>query len=327
MPSLLFLECHLDVCERFAVGDGLGTDFSLFEGRRVTEALAAILCVNFIISSGFVKTSGVWLLTSQGVGEQWMPFMVAVLFFPYLCYRCGCWSSCHLPSPEDQIARPAPRVRMTPADCKALFIRYAPGLILLVAVYLVLTVVRDLRDNFAVEIWKELGYGGKTAILTTAEVPIALFSLLAVGALMFVRSNFKAFWLNHALGIAGALLLIGSTFLFQGGFISGLIWMIIFRIWFVFALYFVQRRAFRPTPGQFSGKRECRFFDVHGRLYRIPGQCSGNAVAQFRSRGGKLAEFLHQTLLSGRWNLFVAQPVVMAVFSAEKTILAIIIIF
>ena len=40
------------------LGMAWGVVFSYLEGRRVTELLAAILCINFILSSGFVKTVG-----------------------------------------------------------------------------------------------------------------------------------------------------------------------------------------------------------------------------------------------------------------------------
>lgn len=207
------------------LGMAWGLIFSYLEGRRVTEALAALLCINFIVSSGFVKTAGKWLINTQEISEQWMPFWAALLFLPALLVCL--WILEHLPPPTaaDQSQR-APRQRMTPAECRTLFLRYAPGLVLLVCIYLLLTMVRDVRDNFAVEIWTELGYGGQAAILTTAELPVALFSLLAVGALMFVKNNFRALWFNHAFTAAGALFLAGSTFLFQNGALSPLTWMI-----------------------------------------------------------------------------------------------------
>ncbi|MFN0036721.1 MAG: DUF5690 family protein [Saprospiraceae bacterium] len=207
------------------LGMAWGLIFSYLEGRRVTEALAAMLCINFIISSGFVKTTGKWLLATQDVSEQWMPLVAALLFLPALLLCL--WVLEHLPPPSDaDKAHRAPRQRMSPTECRALFLRYAPGLILLVGAYLVLTIVRDLRDNFAVEIWNELGFRGQAGILTTAEIPVAIFSLLTVGAMMFVKDNFRALWLNHGLTLVGAVLLAGSTFLFQKGQISPVMWMV-----------------------------------------------------------------------------------------------------
>jgi hypothetical protein len=207
------------------LGMAWGLVFGYLEGRRVTEALAAILCVNFILSSGFVKTVGKWLLNTQGVHENWMPLVVAMLFLPVLL---ACiWVLEHLPKPsEADQAQRSPRIKMSPQACKTLFIRYAPGLILLIGTYLILTMIRDVRDNFAVEIWDQLGYKVQASILTTAEIPVAVFSLIAVGALMFVKNNFQALWLQHAMAILGAILLFGGTFLFQKGLISPLVWMV-----------------------------------------------------------------------------------------------------
>jgi hypothetical protein len=55
------------------LGMAWGVVFGYLEGRRATEALAAMLCVNFIISSGFVKTVGKWLIQVQGIQNSEMP--------------------------------------------------------------------------------------------------------------------------------------------------------------------------------------------------------------------------------------------------------------
>lgn len=201
-----------------------GIVFSYLEGRRNTEVLAAALSINFIISSGFVKTVGRWLLDS-GISEWWMPVMAGLLFAPLLLLSV--WLLERLPKPSDaDIASRAPRPSMTATDRRTLFLRYAPGLLLLTGVYLLLTIVRDVRDNFAVEIWADLGYAGNSALLTTAELPVAILTLLGIGGLMVIRDNFKAFQMNHALSLAGALLLALSTLVFQYGQLSPLIWMI-----------------------------------------------------------------------------------------------------
>ena len=207
------------------LGMAWGLVFGYLEGRRVTEVLAAVLCVNFIFSSGFVKTIGKWLLNTQGVPDMWMPFVAGLLFLPPLL---GCiWLLEHLPMPDARDrAQRAERTPMTAADRSALFRRYAPGLVALMAIYLVLTIVRDVRDNFAVELWSELGYGGQPSILTTAELPIAALCLIIVSAMMLVGDNFRALWLNHALTLGGAALLAGSTALFQNHLLSPVLWMV-----------------------------------------------------------------------------------------------------
>ncbi|MBK7937335.1 MAG: hypothetical protein IPJ82_09705 [Lewinellaceae bacterium] len=209
-----------------SLGMAWGVIFSYLEGRRVTEMLAAFLCANFIFSSGFVKTAGQWLLTRQGISEQWMPFVAAMLFFPLLLL--GLWMLEHLPPPSQaDVAQRSARVRMLPEERKTLFFKFAPGLVTLVGIYLVLTIIRDVRDNFAVEIWNELGFGGRASILTAAEAPVAVFSLLVVGGMIFVKNNLYAVWLSHAMILLGGVVLFGSTLLFQCGIISPVFWMVL----------------------------------------------------------------------------------------------------
>ena len=215
------------------LGMAWGVVFSYVEGRRVTEMLAALLCINFIVSSGFVKTVGKWLLVNAHISAFWMPFTAGMIFLPLLLVCV--WLLEHLPPPSDsdQLAR-SPRSSMNREQRLSLFRRYWPGLILLVVVYLALTVVRDVRDNFAVEIWTELGHGNQPSILTTAEIPVALLVFAGVGLLALVKNNFKALWLYHALLIGGAILLLVATVLFQRGLLSPVLWMILSGIGIIF---------------------------------------------------------------------------------------------
>lgn len=210
----------------FPLGMAWGVVFGYLEGRRVTEALAALLCINFILSSGFAKTVGKWLMLGQGISEFWMPFTAGMLFLPALLLCV--WLLEHLPPPstEDQAQR-SQRQAMTAGERKVLFLRYAPGLLLLVGIYLALTVLRDVRDNFAVEIWAELGFGHQPGVLTTAELPIAAVVLSAIGAMALIKDNFRALWLHHSILIGGAVLTIISTWLFQAGALSPMMWMIL----------------------------------------------------------------------------------------------------
>ncbi len=210
----------------FPLGMAWGVVFSYLEGRRVTEALAALLCINFIISSGFVKTVGKWLILEKGISEFWMPFAVGMLFLPLLLICL--WLLEHLPPPsEADKEQRSERLVMNSGDRKMLFLKYAPGLLLLAAIYLILTIIRDVRDNFTIEIWTELGLGNQPALLTTAELPIALLVLISVGAMSFISDNFKALWINHAIFIGGAGLTITATLLFQNGVLSPIPWMVL----------------------------------------------------------------------------------------------------
>ena len=116
---------------------------------------------------------------------------------------------------------------MTGRERAAFLQAYAPGLILLVLSYVLLTAFRDFRDNFAAEIWAGLGYGGEAGIFSASEIPVAIIALGAMAAVIVVRDNLKALMVIHALVGAGFLLLGAATMAFQADLISPLAWMIL----------------------------------------------------------------------------------------------------
>jgi len=202
-----------------------GLVFSYVEGRRASEALGAILCASFILSSGVVKSVAI-LLLQAGIPELWMPAATGLVFVPLLLLSL--WQLERLPPPDarDEAERTV-RVPMRRAD-RARFLR-AHGLpmVLLVAGYVLLTALRDFRDNFAVELWTSMGFGGEASVYSESELPVAAIALGVLAALMLVRDNLRALLAMHGAIIAGALLLGLSTAAFQAGWLAPLPWMIL----------------------------------------------------------------------------------------------------
>ena len=202
-----------------------GLVFSFIEGRRLTELLGAILASSFIVASGMAKSVGKWLLNDVSVPEMMMPFYVGLLFTGPLLLGCYMLSRIPPPDARDTASR-SERTAMTPADRRTVMKQYGPGLVLLIAVYILLTVLRDFRDNFMVEIWKEQG-DDDAGILTAAELPVAFGVLLFIGLMFAVKNNLRAFRLNLWM-VAGGCGLSGlSGLLFRGGLIDPLAWMIL----------------------------------------------------------------------------------------------------
>lgn len=201
-----------------------GLVFGFLEGRRTSDALGAGLCASFIVASGAVKTVGKWVL-GWGVTEVWMPVTTGALFFlPMLGFV---WLLAQVPPPtaDDE----ADRTHRQPMDASArreFFGRFAPGLILLIVAYVLISAYRDFRDNFARELWDALGYEDAPSIMTTAELPVAFGALLAVGLVMLSRSSRRALWVVHGLLALGSVLILGSTVLFQAGALGAAPWMI-----------------------------------------------------------------------------------------------------
>lgn len=203
-----------------------GLVFGYVEGRRTSEILAAILCASFIVSSGIVKSVGLWLMTSFQIGEYWMPAATGLIFFPLLVVAVIGLAQLPPPTAEEQAERMA-RPPM-PAAARRAFLRdYGPGVTFLVLAYVLFTAIRDFRDNFAAELWAELGYAGVSSVFTASEAPIAVATLVILGSLVLIRDNVRALMAVHAIVLAGAALIGLSTFAFQQGWLSPLAWMIL----------------------------------------------------------------------------------------------------
>jgi hypothetical protein len=201
-----------------------GFVFSYLEGRKATELLAGALSVSYIVSSGAVKTVGKEVL-ALGVDPYWMPMLTGCLFLPFFFLAVKLLSLIPPPTVEEEFLKTKRRA-MTNQERKDFFLRYAPGLCCLVVFFMFLTAFRDFRDNFAREIWQELGFGHSSLVFTVAEIPIALAVLLILGLLMLVRNNERALLITHLLIISGSATIVLSTFLFSSQMISPEAWMI-----------------------------------------------------------------------------------------------------
>ena len=202
-----------------------GVVFSYLEGRRLTELLGAGLSASFIIASGVVKSVGEWVTVRLHFSEFAMPFITGLFFAIPLVVSVFFLDCIPPPTAEDEKLR-TKRAPMNGHERKAFLNNFYIGIILLVTTYMFLTIFRELRDNFSAEIWKSLGYGNDPAIFTLAELPVALFTLLSLALITFVRSNYKAFNIILLIIFTGFVLIIASTLLFSANLIGGKVWMI-----------------------------------------------------------------------------------------------------
>ena len=202
-----------------------GVVFSYLEGRRFTEVLGVVLCSSFILSSGAVKSVGLWTMKVRDISEFWMPAVTGALFlFPVLMFAF-LLEKIPPPTPEDKELRKERRP-MNREDRRKTIVRFFVPLLVLVFFYVCLTVLRDFRDNFSREIWDTVGYAGNVSIYTLSEIPVALFVLLIIGLFVFIKDNYQAFLSYHYLLLAGSILLGLCTLLFQAALIGPVPWMI-----------------------------------------------------------------------------------------------------
>ncbi len=201
-----------------------GLVFGFLEGRKSSELLGAGLSASYIVASGAVKSVGKWIL-DLGYSENWMPVIAGLLFAPLLVVAVYFLKQIPSPTAEDERLR-MHRGPMHKSQRREFFGRFAPGLVSLTLLYMLLTAYRDFRDNFAREIWDAVGYGEQPAVFTIAELPIALFVLVALALLMRIRTNSLAVSAIHGIMFLGTAMIGLATLGFQSGLISPLWWMI-----------------------------------------------------------------------------------------------------
>jgi hypothetical protein len=88
-----------------------------------------------------------------------------------------------------------------------------------------LTIIRDYRSNFASNIWNEVGKGKDSSVYTKTEIPASILVLVVMSLLIYIKTNFRAFLINHYLIVLGFIFSLGSTLLYTYGFISPFWWM------------------------------------------------------------------------------------------------------
>jgi hypothetical protein len=203
-----------------------GLVFGFLEGRKLTEVLGAGLSISFIVSSGFVKSVGKFVMNGWGVSEFYMPFITGGLFIIPLIISVYFLNQIPAPTLQDETLR-IKRKPMDKTERRALFIKYAYGITSLTLAYMIFTAFRDMRDNYAAEIWAELGFSSMPMIFTYSEIPIAIGVAIILAFTMVIKDNFKALAVNHFIVIAGALLVGLSALLMQLNIISPVAWMIL----------------------------------------------------------------------------------------------------
>jgi hypothetical protein len=207
----------------FPLGLIWGLVFGYLEGRKSTEFSATVLSISLIFASGFVKTIGQTFIHVYHISEFNMPFLTGVLFVVPLVLFVFILEIMPAPTAEDKLLR-AERVPMNAQQRRNFIFRFLPGILLTIAIYVLLTIMRDVRDNFEVEIWNSFGIKNRS-IYTKIDTRISIVVLVAMSLLILVKNNLRAFSIIHLLIIGGCLLVGGSTLLFTAQLISPVTWM------------------------------------------------------------------------------------------------------
>jgi len=203
-----------------------GLVFSYLEGRRTTEILGTVLSISFIVSSGFVKSVGKIVMNTFHLTDFQMPWITGLIFFIPLVILVFLLDKTPDPTEEDELQR-TKRIPMDKEQRRKISREFALGLVTLTLAYILLTIYRDLRDNFAVDIWKSAGIAGNSMIFTWSELPIALIVFMVMTSLMLIKDNRKALVMNNYIILSGFMTIGLSTLALNIGLIKPVAWMIL----------------------------------------------------------------------------------------------------
>jgi hypothetical protein len=152
-----------------------------------------------------------------------MPFLTGAVFVVPLVLSVFLLELMPPPTAEDIKLR-TKRAPMNADERRRFLQRFLPGIILTLIIYVLLTVMRDVRDNFEVEIWRSLGVK-INLVFTSTDTKISVIVLAAISLLILVRKNLRAFSIIHLLIIGGCVLIGVSTVFFSLNIISPTTWM------------------------------------------------------------------------------------------------------
>ena len=172
------------------------------------------------------KSVGSWLL-GWGIVEIWMPGLAGLMFLPALL--AFVWMLSRIPPPDPvDVASRSERPAMTREDRVALVrAGHWLGLLLIVAAYLLVTIARSIRADFAPEIWRGLGVEVDPSTFTGSEIIVALVVLVANGLSVLIVDNRRAFFGSIGVSFVGGLLMIGALAGLSRSWINGFTFMVL----------------------------------------------------------------------------------------------------
>lgn len=165
-----------------------GIIFSFIEGRRVTDILASLLGVSMVISSGTAKSLGLYVMNHLHVSEFWMPALIGAIALPLLALLG--WSLDRLPQPTaEDIASRSKRETLNGKQRWNLYKNFMPFLTLLFIANIVLVILRDIKEDFLVNIIDISGYS--SWLFAQVDAVVTLIILGIFGLMVFIKDNLK----------------------------------------------------------------------------------------------------------------------------------------
>lgn len=201
-----------------------GAIFSFIEGRRTTDILASLLGISIVISSGVAKSLGLFTMQTLHISEFWMPAFIGAFALPLLATLGYIMNRLPQPTAED-IATKSQRVPLNGQQRRALFINFMPVLILLLVANLMLVILRDIKEDFLVNIIDMKGHS--SWLFAQVDSIVTLIILALFGVMGFIKSNIKVLVILLSMVVAGTATLSFVSFNYDALQLNTITWLFI----------------------------------------------------------------------------------------------------
>jgi len=197
--------------------------FAYLEGRKLTDILAGFLGVSIVISSGAAKSFGLFVL-SFGVCPFWMPAIIGGVALPLLAGMAYLLDRLPEPTTEDKMYR-VERAPLHKKQRRALFKSYSILLIPLLLVNVLFTVLRDIKEDFLVDILEHTTLNLTPFLFVRINTIVTLILLAVLGSMILIKNNKKALNMLMFLMMFGSLLILFTSLFFDALIMSPIMWL------------------------------------------------------------------------------------------------------
>jgi hypothetical protein len=124
---------------------------------------------------------------------------------------------------------------MTGRDRIQLQRTFGPGIGYMTVFYMLLSACREIRDNFAPELWAAYGYRAPPTLFAASEIVVGIVVTIPIVIFMLIKSNIHALVSYHLLIISGIVLTGIVAALYASGSANGFTFMVLSGIALHFA--------------------------------------------------------------------------------------------
>lgn len=197
--------------------------FAYIEGRRLTDILASFLGVSMIISSGAAKSFGLFVL-DLGVDPFWMPALIGGVALPLLAGISFLLDRLPEPTSQDKEEK-SERVPLNGKRRVDLFRQYASLLIPLLVVNILFTVLRDIKEDFLVDILHHTSINLTSFLFVRIDSIVTILLFMILGIMIKIKDNQKAMFMLLLIMMVGSILILATSLFYNSLQLAPVLWL------------------------------------------------------------------------------------------------------